>query len=319
MFVGLTAFPFVDEVRIGYYCEPFSLEGATSSKFITFMERSSLNPLDPAQNWGVTGFWHADSELATAALGAFRTDTSSNGMSTGNENSWAVTGRVTGLPVIDEGGSYRLVHLGAAVSLRQPPDDVVTYKRQAQSNLLSIDDNDSSPLLPPIGIPAKSQQVYNLQAAAVFGPLSFQSEWFGTTVQQPGAGVVFLHGVYVYGSYFLTGEHRGYDRTSGEFDRISVRRPFLKGSNGGSTGIGAVELATRFTVTNFASPNLPPQPPGTFGGTSGTVLYEATWGVNWYWNDYTRLMANYTLAIPNSAGSPALPVHVFGIRTAIFW
>jgi len=48
-------------------------------------------------------------------------------------------------------------------------------------------------------------------------------------------------------------------------------------------------------------------------------VYEATFGVNWYLNDHTRVMANYTLAVPDVGGYPALPVHVFGLRTAIYW
>ena len=41
--------------------------------------------------------------------------------------------------------------------------------------------------------------------------------------------------------------------------------------------------------------------------------------MNWYLNDYTRLMANYVLSVPAARGFPALPVHGFGIRTAIYW
>lgn len=320
MYVGLTAVPVLSEVRTGFLREPFSLEGATSSRFITFLERSPLNQLDPTRNWGLAGYWRSEDERMTAALGGFRDGTTSSGVSTGNGNAWAVTGRVTGLPVDDpDDTSFRLVHLGSAISLRQPADNTVTYKSNPQSNLLDVSDNPASPLLPSITIPAKSQQIYNLQAAAVYGPVSVQAEWFGTTIQQPDAGVVYFHGFYMFGSLFLTGEHRGYDRSTAAFDGISVRRPVVK-TSGGVSGIGAVELAARFSVTNFMSPNLPPQLLGTgFRSPAGGLLYETTWGVNWYLNDYTRIMANYTLAIPDLPGMPELPVHVFGIRTAIFW
>lgn len=318
-FVGLTALPVVDEVRVGYFREPFSLDGATSSRFITFMERSPLNPLDPSRNWGICGYWFPDSERWTAAMGTFRDGTSSTGVSTGNQNAWALTGRTTALPVYDDGADFRLVHVGAAMSFRQPANGVVGYKPAPQNPLLVVTDNPPSPLLPPISVPANSQQIYNLQGAVVYGPLSVQSEWFGTAIQQTGAGVVSLHGVYLYGSYFLTGEHRGYNRVLGEFDRVAVRRPLVKSPDRAATGFGAVELAARFSYAAYTSPNLPPQPPGTFGGTNGAVLYEATWGVNWYLNDYIRIMANYALGIPEAAGSPVLPVHTFGLRTAVFW
>jgi phosphate-selective porin OprO/OprP len=232
---------------------------------------------------------------------------------------WSVTGRLTGLPVYEDEGPFRLVHIGLAVSLRQPLNNLVSYDPGPQSSLLTVSDNPPSPLLPPINITANSQQIYNLQAAAVYGPLSVQSEWYATAIQQTGAGVVFLHGFYVSSSYFLTGEHRGYSRTGGEFDRVSVRRPIVRTTEEDTTGYGAVELAARFSVTDFASPNLPPLPPGSFGANNGAILYEATWGVNWYLNDYTRVMVNYILGVPFSPGTPAIPIHVFGVRTAIHW
>jgi hypothetical protein len=90
---------------------------------------------------------------------------------------------------------------------------------------------------------------------------------------------------------------------------------------GGSvSGLSAVELAARFSVTNTASHVLPlGQPSTAFGANSGTILYEESWGVNWYLNSYTRIMANYTFAVSTIHGSPALPVRTFGFRTAIWW
>jgi phosphate-selective porin OprO/OprP len=308
-------------MHVGYFREPFSLEGATSSRFITFMERSPLNALDPTRNWGVAGYWWPEGELATAAVGFFRDGTTSGGMSTGDGDNWAVTTRLTGLPVYEDGGgTFRLVHVGGAFSHRLPAGGVVQYEPGFQSNLLTVSDNPPSPFLPGVAIPAHSQQLYNLQAAAVRGPLSVQAEWFGTAVQQRGAGVVFLHGVYADVSYFLTGEHRGYDRQRAAFDRVAVRRPLVRTADTPASGFGAVELAARFAVADFASTNLaavPADPPAV--SPTGAVLYQMTLGVNWYLNDYTRLMANYTLAVPDARGFPALPVHVFGLRTAIFW
>ena len=56
VFVGLDAIPGVRQIRVGYFREPYSLEGMTSSNFITFLERSSLNVLSPTRNWGVCGY-----------------------------------------------------------------------------------------------------------------------------------------------------------------------------------------------------------------------------------------------------------------------
>jgi phosphate-selective porin OprO/OprP len=320
LFVGLTALPGVRELRVGYFREPFSLEGATSSRFITFMERSPLNQLDPARDWGVAGYWWPGSERTTFAVGAFRDGTTSGGFSGGDGGNWALTTRLTGLPVYEDSeGVFRLVHIGGAFSNRIPVNGVVSYVPAPQSNVLDVSDSPASPFLPTINIPASRQQLYNLQAATVFGPLSVQGEWFATAVQQKGDGAVFLHGFYVDASYVLTGEHRGYDRREGGFSRVSVRRPLVRTAGAPTTGFGAVELAARFAVADFVSGNLPPSNGPLALSPNGALLYQTTLGLNWYLNDYTRFMFNYTLAVPDARGAPALPVHLFGVRTAIFW
>jgi len=256
----------------------------------------------------------------TYAIGAFRTGTTSGGFS-GQGGHWAVTTRVTGLPIYqDDGEVFRLVHLGGAFSQRQPPNNEVRYDPNPQSNLLVITDTPVSPFLPTVDVPSNSQQLYNLQAAWVGGRRSIQAEWFGTTIQQIGGGVVFLYGSYVYGSYFLTGEHRGYNKNRAGFDQVHVLRPIVRVGKKPATGFGAVELAARFSVSNYNSPNLPiPPTSGAATAPNGTIFYEWTLGANWYLNDYTRLMANYTLSLPAVAGQPQLPVNGFNLRTAIFW
>lgn len=317
VFVGLTALPAVRELRVGHFREPFSLDGATSSNFITFLERSPLNLLDPARNWGVCGFWRPDDERAFFALGAFRTSTDNGGQSVGDRGDWAVTTRLTGLPVYEpDDDRFQLAHLGVAFSHRIPDRGVVNLSPTPQSNLLTVEDNPASPFLPPVAIPADSQQLYNLQAARVSGPFSLQAEWFGTTVRRTTGGVVFLHGFYADASYFLTGEHRGYEPGRGVFGRVSVRRPLLRSGGAPVGGCGAVEVAARFSFADFRSPNLPP---AADGSPTGAVLYQLTAGVNWYLNDYTRVMFNYTAGFPDPVGRPAAAAHLFSLRTAIFW
>jgi phosphate-selective porin OprO/OprP len=98
---------------------------------------------------------------------------------------------------------------------------------------------------------------------------------------------------------------------------VRVRRRLVRTADGPATGFGAVELAARLSVANFSDPDLPPA--GTEGERPRTVVYETTVGANWYLNDFTRLMVNYTVTVPEGRGLPALPVHVFGVRTAVYW
>lgn len=313
VFVGLDALPGVRQIRIGHFREPYSLEGMTSSNFITFMERSPTNVISPARNWGVCGFWWPDDERLLFSTGAFRDGTGNDGQSTGDGDHWAYTTRLTGLPIYEPGGeNFRLVHLGAAFSQRVPPGGVINFTPRIGSSLLSVEDNPGSPVLPSLDIPASNYQLYNLQAASVSGPLSLQAEWSAAAVHQPAADVIFVHGVYLSGSYFLTGEHRGYNRTRGSFDQVEVFEPVTR--SGG--GRGAIELAARFAYFDFASSNLPLD---ANGDAAQTYVYELTAGLNWYLNSYTRIMFDYTAGIPDKVGFDPTVAHIFGIRTALYW
>ncbi len=317
VFIGYTMFPWVRELRVGFFREPFSLEGNTSANFITFMERSPLNELDPTRNWGGCAYWWPDDERATFALGLFRDGTTSGGQSQGDEDAWAVTGRVTALPVYDsDENNFRLLHLGIAASFRTPSGGIVRFDPGLASSLLTVSDDPASPFLPTITIPAVKQQLLNLQAAWVNQSLSMQSEWFATLIQQPNAGTVFFHGFYFDVSYFLTGEHRGYDLTRGAFDQVKVLRPVTKSKEDPRGGMGAIELAGRFSFTDFSSPNLAPLDNGL---PAGAFLYQLTLGCNWYLNDFTRFMFNYTAGIPKEEAQDATVAHLFSIRFAFFW
>ncbi len=317
VFIGLTAIPGVRELRIGHFREPFSLEGMTGVPALTFMERSPLNALDPARNWGICGFWWPDNERLLFALGVFRDGTAITGNSVGDENAWAYTTRLTGLPIYEpDDDAFRLLHVGAALSYRNPSDDVVVFNPGRAPSLLAVVDNPVTPFLPAVSIPAITQQLYNLQAASVIGPLSLQAEWFATTIQQPAAGTVFLHGFYSQASYFLTGEHRGYDLTRGAFSPVKVRRPLIRTMDVPGSGCGAIELAARYTFYNFSSPNLPP---GIDGTSSRSYLHQMELGVNWYLNDYTRLMFNYTVPFVDKIGLDPTTLNAFGARAAIYW
>ena len=91
VYIGIDKLPGAGKVQVGHFKEPFSLEMQTSSKYITFMERSLANVFAPERNSGMmianTGF---DKRL-TWALGAFR-DADSFGEASGPGN-YAVTGR----------------------------------------------------------------------------------------------------------------------------------------------------------------------------------------------------------------------------------
>ena len=102
-------------VKAGHFKEPFSLEELTSSKYITFMERSLPNTFSPSRNTGLQLSGNLLSKRLTYALGVFG---EADGYGDGDtEGGYNITARVTGLPMYTDDGE-KLVHLGLAVSSR---------------------------------------------------------------------------------------------------------------------------------------------------------------------------------------------------------
>ena len=212
------------------------------------------------------------------------------------------------------------MHLGLALSGRFADDGVITISQQARSPLLSFGDSSSSPLIPSLKIPANFQQLINAQWAIVNGSLWSQAEWYGSIIDQIDGGPVFFHGGHLDVGYFLTGEHRGYQKDNGVFGLIDVKRPFVSGFSSHSPqktlGYGGWEVTARMAYLDFADSNTPI---GLQGQASGIMLPEATLGVNWYLADQLRLMFNYSYFVPDETNTGTSYLSVFGTRLAMFW
>jgi phosphate-selective porin OprO/OprP len=319
VYVAVVNLPIVREVRVGNFLEPFSLEMAISSNYITFVERSPSAEFDPVRHWGVGMFSYTDDERLTLQAGIFRSGSNGTGNDVSSENDMQYTARITGLPWHDADGANgpNLWHIGAAFSQQFARDNTITYNQGTQSNLLTISDNPGSPFQPTITIKASQQQLYNLQTALVLGPLSFQAEWDLADILQLKGGPVVFNGGYVQTSCFLTGEHREYEVKEGRIGAVHVRSPFwrLKGDHGLAGGPGAWEAAARFAYTNFVNGNLPLDK----GQEMGSRIAESTLGVNWYLNDNTRFMFNWVHAVPVVPGHGPSFADAFFISSQIFW
>ena len=309
--------PIFGRLRVGHMLEPFSLEGQTSSNTFAFVERSTIMPLDPARNWGGEQLSYTESERATLQTGVFRAGTSnSSGDDKSGQYDLAYDVRATWLPWYDADGQ-RLWHVGGAFSQRAPGNDLFVVNQGPQNSLLTTSDNPGLPFTPQITIPSNSQQLYNVQTALVLGPLSFQAEWTGTSVQQIGGGPVFLNGMYAFVSWFPTGEIRSYNTKDGAFGITKVLSPFMCMAPGKlmPTGTGAWELVARFDYINFNSPNIPMSNGLKVGDRETTV----TIGANWYLSDNFRFMLNWIHAIPVDPNFGPSYADVVMLRTAIYW
>lgn len=275
--------PVLSNVRVGHFKEPFSIEQLTLNKFTTFMERSLADVFVPARSLGVMAFDCLDNERFTWAVGAFKDQLPDNRPAFSDDNaSTALTMRYTFLPWYDEATEGRgLFHTGIGYSFRDATSDQVRFSQRPEAHL--------APTV--VGTPwmnAHGYQLFNAEAAFVYGPFSVQTEYIGAFVDRVGQVDTNFNGVYFYTSYFLTGEHRSYDRPNGTFSRVKPFENFfrVRDEDGNiQMGKGAWELGYRYSYLDLNDDNI-----------AGGRVSDHTIGLNWYLTPYTRLMWNYVRA-----------------------
>lgn len=306
--IALTNIPVINNVIVGHYFEPFSLERYSPNRFITFMERSLADTFVPKRNMGVMVYGNALEKRLTYALGGFRSGSDIYGNDVSFNSGYAGTAHATYLAWYEEIGqdNLKLLHLGGSYSYRSMGDDPINYSTRP-SVRMQQDGVGGVPVFLSTGDlnDASHVQLYGLEAAWVHGPFSIQSELIAAEVHRKQNADPVFHGGYVYGSWFLTGESRSYSPTSilgrfreGIFQRTVPRsNVFDRNSGIGWTGGGAVELAVRWSYIDLNS-----------NGVEGGFMEEMTYGINWYLNPYTKLMFNYvrpTLSDPVFSKSQA--------------
>ncbi len=302
--IALTNIPVINNVIVGHYFEPFSLERYSPNRFITFMERSLADTFAPKRNMGVMVYGNALEKRLTYALGGFRSGSDVYGNDVSFNSGYAGTAHATYLAWYEEIGqdNLKLLHLGGSYSYRSMGDDPIHYSTRP-SVRMQQDGVGGVPVFLSTGNlnDASHVQLYGLEAAWVHGPFSIQSELIAAEVHRKQNADPVFHGGYVFGSWFVTGESRSYSPTSilgrfreGIFQRTVPRsNVFDRNSGIGWTGAGAVELAVRWSHIDLNSV-----------GVQGGFMEEMTYGVNWYLNPYTKMMFNYA--------RPTLSDPVFG-------
>jgi phosphate-selective porin OprO/OprP len=319
MWVQYKDLPYIGAtVRVGNQKPLYSFEHLTSSRFLNFMERSlGFDAFAENQNNGfqpgvTIQNTYAD-KRGTWGAGVFKYTRSPFGWNVGR-NETEVNGRVTYLPVYEDGGRY-LVHVGLGAASRDLDQDQARFRARLDArnspstfSALVADTNNF------FGV---GQQLLIPEFVFVAGPLSFQSEYYASWVgharlvgpnNTPLAdqGTVYMQSVYGEVHYFLTGEHREYSRETGVFTRV-VPRNSVAWNHGGFTGCGAWQVTARYSYLDLNSK-----------GIRGGEVHDMTLGLNWFLNPNMKMQWNYFLAGRNAVGTAGDGlIHGFAMRTAI--
>lgn len=284
------------QITVGQFKMAPSLEEATSGRFITFMERASFtDAFGFGRQIGIGLKKSGDDWSAQAAI--FRGTIASGD----DDEGITLASRVTYGPKF---GDIQ-AHFGGSVRYRNAGDDQSSFRySQRPHNHLAEKYLDTGSL-------ARSDTFWGLEAAAVQGPLSFQVEYgrLSADLNNPAVKNPVFNGGYASLSWFITGESRTYKAGKGAFDRVKVARPVNEG------GSGAWQLALRFDHIDLSD-----------GAIRGGEQDSYILGVNWYLNNHTRLMANYSHSdiVDSFAGilstrNGDAQVDAFGFRAQIDW
>ena len=263
-------------ITIGHQKVPMMLENMTSSRHITFMERSTaqdafVGDLGDRQI-GITAT--AGGHHWSLAGGVFGADMNDDALNEGDED-WLIGARGTFAPVNEKG---RVIHLGVWGNYMDNRDNGdIALNPRPESHI--------APSFVDTGTITNTDSItrWGGELAGVYGPASLQGEYVALHVDRhvgPGFGDADFNGWYVEASYFLTGETRTYKGGSGKFDRV---KPLKNLSDGGP---GTWQVAARYSEIdlNDASASIA-------GGQEENI----TIGLNWLPNPYVRFMANYIL------------------------
>lgn len=262
-------------VRFGHYKEYFSLEELTSSKYITFLERSlPTQAFAPSRNSGI-GFHGKNGDKVNWGIGAFY-DADDFAVST-NEDNINYTGRVAFRPLFEDKGQ-RMFHIGLSLTQKDRASSI-RFRARPEAHF-------TGRFVDTGNIAADSALIYDVELAGVHNAFHWSAEYMQADVDTPTGADPSFSGSYVTLGYFLTGEHRRYKTSGGTFDRIKP-----KDNLGKDGGRGAWELAFRYSTLDLTDA-------GVFGGEQD----DWTIGLNWYPNPATRFMFNWVHADVDNVG-----------------
>ena len=305
IWVDFRKIPYLGLLKAGHFGQPMSLEDQNSSRDTTFMEKAlPVLAFPPGNDIGIMAINTALGERMTWAFGVFRVVGSFTSVGEGRNRlseqlGSSLAGRLTYLPWYDQEGRY-LLHLGLSYNRQfidvERADSQVRFSARPETFLTDRRAADTGVFF------AEGVEIFNPELAWVAGPLSFQSEYFRTFIHSSETGDPVFWGWYVQGSYFLTGEHRPYDRLNGVFDRVRPKNNFDPGNG----HWGAWEMGVRYSVLDLND-----------RGIHGGEGRDLTAGLNWYLYPTMRVMANYVYSRTKDRANPPIDsgrLNIFQMR-----
>lgn len=271
--------PFVQNLQLGYFRQPFGMDATSSGRYLLLMERQFPFAFAPFRQTGIGAYGESDDERTTYSASLFVFPTNSFGVSTSGNGGGSFAARVTHL-LVDRDGGHSILHVGGGYVIGDPGNNTVRYKIQPGFFVEDPADPNADATVPVVvdtgNIPSNLFNLLNLELAAAVGPFRLQSEGRVALVNQIGGPNLAFPGAYVQIGYVLTGEDQNYDRHQAIFRAINPGREFELGGGG-----GAWELAFGWSFINLNNRNI-----------DGGEAHQVTVGLNWYLNRNVKFVFN---------------------------
>ena len=258
-------------ITFGNHKTPLSLEELTSSKYITFIERSQLvngivTDTSGGRKYALSAQSHFNDMFSLAAASYIGTANEDQAEAAG----FGFVGRATFSPIHEK---TRMAHLGLGLGADYRSDGGYNIDGEPEihpgSDILETEQGDW-----------ETATTWVAEAAAIHGPWALQAEYASSRLSKGNTTAnADATAWYVYGSYYLTGESRNYKWKNGSYSQTRVNNPLHKG------GAGAFEVALRYASGDFENAGNPSP-----GASRADIL---TAGLNWYPSNNIRFSANY--------------------------
>jgi phosphate-selective porin OprO/OprP len=282
-------------MRFGHFKEAFSFETLTSSRYITFTERSLLKSAFVAEfNPGVilNSSWAGDVFTFSFSFTKEASD-SVNSFSVTTDGRFNYSMRVTSSPYFEKNGA-EMVHVGVGYRRSHHPsggvagvnrEGVVTYSTKPESDVAATSITTGAIL-------ARADNRVGLELGGNWGSFNLSAEYIMVFVDRYSSPLdePFFFGYYVEIAYFLTGEVRPYKRSTGTWDRVKPLKNFAFQDG----GWGAWQVAFRYSYLDMEDSGIP-NPAATVGEP---IVQQYTFGINWYLNPSARIMFDFSILTP---------------------
>lgn len=283
----------VQTLRLGNQKRPYGWDHLNSSNFTVFMERplivDALN--EDNRRFGLSSYGQTEDSAFHWQYGVFYLPRVQDvGSIVDDRIQPEVAGRFGHTFLYDDVTGRNYAHWAVAGAVAWPDGASVNDgTRNNEARFRTRPEGRSDNRWLNTGRIAGAERFGILALESVFNHGRFQ--WAGelmaanvSRAETTADGDLLFYGGYVYGSWFLTGEHIPWDRQLGVIGRVKPRHSFIRdaGNPDAARGWGAWQVATRLSWADLSDRDV-------FGGIGAST----TLALNWYWNSHSRLQFNY--------------------------